>query len=109
MFPAKNYTYSRAVREQSLASSFPLSLRFEHASMAAPPPLNAQPPNDPQGTFPQPWTFPLSQVKPTQVQGGTVKIVDQTTFPAANQMSAIEVTVEPGAMRFVFWSISTLL
>ena len=77
--------------------------------MAAPPPLNAQPPNDPQGTFPQPWTFPLSQVKPTQVQGGTVKIVDQTTFPAANQMSAIEVTVEPGAMRFVFWSISTLL
>ncbi|EJF64740.1 oxalate decarboxylase [Dichomitus squalens LYAD-421 SS1] len=70
---------------------------------STPPPVNQQPPSDPQGTIPQPWTFALSQVKATQVQGGTIKIVDQTTFPASTQISAIEVTVEPGAMREIHW------
>lgn len=67
----------------------------------APPNLNQQPPNDPQGGLPSPFTFALSQVKPQQKSGGTVKIVDETTFPVATQLSALEVTVEPGAMRFV--------
>ena len=81
-------------------SSFSQLLK-PHDCAIAPPPVNQQPPSDPQGTIPQSWTFPLSQVKPTQVESGTVKIVDETTFPVATELSAIEVTVEPGAMRSV--------
>ncbi|KAI1797191.1 oxalate decarboxylase [Ganoderma leucocontextum] len=70
---------------------------------STPPPLNQQPPSDPQGRLPSPFTFALSQVKAKQVAGGTVKTVDETTFPVATELSALEVTVEPGAMRELHW------
>ncbi|KAM5530877.1 hypothetical protein V8D89_015462 [Ganoderma adspersum] len=70
---------------------------------STPPNLNQQPPNDPQGRLPSPFTFALSQVKAQQTSGGTVKIVDEKTFPVATQLSAMEVTVEPGAMRELHW------
>lgn len=73
----------------------------------APPNLNQQPPNDPQGRLPSPFTFALSQVKAQQTSGGTVKIVDEKTFPVATQLSAMEVTVEPGAMRCVSLHMSS--
>ncbi|KAG6825897.1 hypothetical protein H0H92_001935, partial [Tricholoma furcatifolium] len=57
----------------------------------------------PQGTVPQPFSFPFSQVKPTQLSGGTVKVVDSTTFNVATAIAAAEVTVEPGAIRELHW------
>lgn len=81
-----NYTLSRGAR-------------VTNTNLAAPPPDNQQAPKSPQGTIPNPFTFSLSQVKPTQLSGGTVKIVDSTTFTAATAISASEITVEPGAMR----------
>ncbi|KAI0787733.1 RmlC-like cupin domain-containing protein [Fomes fomentarius] len=68
-----------------------------------PPADNARAPPSPQGTIPDPFTFALSKIKPTQLSGGTVKIVDDKMFKAATGISAIEVTVEPGAMRELHW------
>jgi oxalate decarboxylase/phosphoglucose isomerase-like protein (cupin superfamily) len=48
---------------------------------------------------PNPFSFSFSTVKPTQLSGGTVKIVDSSTFKVSKTIAAAEVTVEPGAMR----------
>ncbi|KAF5358732.1 hypothetical protein D9757_012253 [Collybiopsis confluens] len=66
---------------------------------SAVPPDNQKAPVSPQGTVPQSFTFPLSTVNATQLSGGSVKIVDSTTFPASTTISVAEVTVAPGAMR----------
>ena len=41
------------------------------------------------------------------VPGGSVKIVDPTTFPIASTFSAALVTVEPGAMRELHWHLTS--
>lgn len=53
----------------------------------------------PNGGPPNPFSFALSQVNATQLQGGTVKIVDSSTFIVSTAIAAAEVTIEPGAMR----------
>ncbi|GBE90138.1 Probable oxalate [Sparassis crispa] len=58
---------------------------------------------DPQGQVPSPFTFALSQMAPTQLQGGTVKIADSTIFQVATSIAVAEVTVEPGGMREMHW------
>ena len=55
--------------------------------------------SDPQGQVPSPFIFPLSQTKATSLEGGSVKVVDSTTFPVSTQIAVAEVTVEPGAIR----------
>ena len=55
--------------------------------------------SDPQGQVPSPFIFPLSQTKATSLEGGSVKVVDSTTFPISTQIAVAEVTVEPGAIR----------
>lgn len=51
------------------------------------------------GEVPLPYSFALSKVVPTQKEGGTVKIVDSTTFNVSKTIAMAEVTIEPGAMR----------
>lgn len=68
-----------------------------------PPPDTRQPVEDPQGQVPEPFTYELSKVAPTQLEGGTVKIVDSTAFKVAKTIAVAEVTVEPGAMRELHW------
>lgn len=65
----------------------------------APPADNAQPPSDPQGQIPEPFSYEFSKITPTQYAGGTVKIADSTTFNVSKGIAVAEVTVEPGAMR----------
>ena len=66
----------------------------------APPPSDSQNQvSDPQGQVPSPFIFKLSQVNATQLDGGSVKVVDSTTFPVSTAIAVAEVTVEPGAMR----------
>ena len=55
----------------------------------------------PNGVIPNPFAFPFSKVQPTQLNGGTVKIVDSRTFAISTEIAAAEVTVEPGAIRYV--------
>ncbi|KAG6908131.1 hypothetical protein DXG01_005959 [Tephrocybe rancida] len=57
----------------------------------------------PQGVVPDPFSFAFSQVKPTQLSGGTVKVVDTSTFTISKTITAAEVTVEPGAIRELHW------
>ena len=64
------------------------------------PPLdNATDVVSPNGVIPEPFVFPFSKVQPTQLNGGTVKIVDTRTFAISQEIAAAEVTVEPGAIR----------
>ncbi|KAF8071551.1 oxalate decarboxylase [Lyophyllum atratum] len=66
---------------------------------AALPEPDSAGPKSPQGTVPEPFSFQMSKVKPTQLTGGTVKVVDSTTFKISKTISAAEVTVQPGAIR----------
>lgn len=70
---------------------------------AALPEPDSAAPKSPQGSVPDPFSFALSKVKPTQLSGGTVKVVDSTTFKISKTISAAEVTVEPGAIRELHW------
>ncbi|KAJ7266554.1 oxalate decarboxylase [Mycena rebaudengoi] len=74
---------------------------------SAPPPSDAVAVDSPQGTVPDPYTFAMSKVKPTQLSGGSVKIVDSTTFKVSKTIAAVEVTVEPGAIRELHWHPTT--
>ncbi|KJA25022.1 hypothetical protein HYPSUDRAFT_37926 [Hypholoma sublateritium FD-334 SS-4] len=64
---------------------------------------NSSLPVSPAGLIPNPFAFPLSQMEATQLNGGSVKIVDSRSFTAATAISAAEVTVEPGAIRELHW------
>ena len=50
---------------------------------------------------PDNFTFLLSQVEPTKVKGGTMKVVDSRTFKVSTSIAMAEVTVEVGGMRYV--------
>ena len=50
-----------------------------------------------------PYTYHFSQQQPYVVPGGSIKIVDPTTFPIASNFSVAKVTVQPGAMREIHW------
>ncbi|KAF8556530.1 oxalate decarboxylase, partial [Imleria badia] len=67
------------------------------------PPATSQAPSDPQGTVPESFTYSLSQVPITPLSGGSVKVVDSTTFAVSKKIAVAEVTVEPGAMRELHW------
>jgi oxalate decarboxylase/phosphoglucose isomerase-like protein (cupin superfamily) len=64
-----------------------------------PPPISGGEVSDPLGRVPEPFSFALSQVPATPLAGGSVKIVDSTTFKASKTMAVAEVTVNVGAMR----------
>ncbi|KAK0213980.1 oxalate decarboxylase [Armillaria fumosa] len=70
---------------------------------STPPADNASAPESPQGTVPDPYSFALSKANATQLAGGSVKIVDSTTFTVSATIAMAEVTVEPGAIRELHW------
>jgi oxalate decarboxylase family bicupin protein len=49
------------------------------------------------------YSFHLSEQPATEYSGGSVKIIDPTTFPIASGFSAALVTVKPGAIREIHW------
>lgn len=53
-------------------------------------------PND----TPEPYTFAMSKMPVTQLQGGTIKIVDSRTFKVSKTVAVAEVTVEAGGIRY---------
>ena len=63
----------------------------------------------PAGTVPesQSYTYHLSSQEAMQVPGGSVKVVDPTVFPLAQNFSAALITIEPGAMREIHWHLSS--
>lgn len=71
----------------------------------APSNLSAQNITGPDGSIPNPvsYTYHFSQQEPYVVPGGSIKIIDPTTFPIASNFSAALVTIQPGAMREIHW------
>jgi oxalate decarboxylase/phosphoglucose isomerase-like protein (cupin superfamily) len=66
---------------------------------SAPPVSGAVAVANPQGQVPEPLSFAFSNMPVTQLDGGTVKIIDSSTFKISTTIAAAEVTVEPGAIR----------
>lgn len=53
------------------------------------------------------YTYHWSRQEPHEVPGGSVKVLDPTTFPIASGFSAALVTIQPGAMREMHWHTSS--
>ncbi|KAH6674450.1 RmlC-like cupin domain-containing protein [Halenospora varia] len=53
------------------------------------------------------YTYHWSQQQPQYMPGGSVKIIDTTTFPIAKDFSAALVTLQPGAMREIHWHLTS--
>ncbi|KAG6830029.1 hypothetical protein H0H87_009492 [Tephrocybe sp. NHM501043] len=67
------------------------------------------PPEDPTADMavpnntPYPYTYALSKIEPTNTPGGSIKVVDSSTFKVADKISAVEVVVGVGGMRELHW------
>jgi oxalate decarboxylase family bicupin protein len=63
----------------------------------------------PAGLLPdaQAYSYHMSAQEPLVVPGGSVKIVDPSTFPIANNFSMALFTIEPGAMREIHWHLTS--
>jgi oxalate decarboxylase len=55
------------------------------------------------GPVPTSFSYRLLAQEPIRMKGGTVRISDSTTFPAATTIAAAFVEVEPGGMRELHW------
>lgn len=99
------------VPKEVLAKNFQVDISaFDHIPAhelyifpSAPPPEDVTAdmvvPND----TPLAYTYPFSKVNGTQESGGSFKVVDTRTFPAATTISAADVLVEVGGMRELHW------
>lgn len=92
------WSFSPRVRILILDSS-PFFNHMTPTDIHSEPPTSDVAPSDPQGQIPNPFSYPLSKVNATKLDGGTVKIVDSTTFKVSTRIAVADVTVEPGALR----------
>ncbi|GCE06547.1 hypothetical protein KDAU_38760 [Dictyobacter aurantiacus] len=58
---------------------------------------------NPQGPPAHSFAYRLHAQELIKMDGGTVRVVDSTNFPAASTIAAALVEVEPGAMRELHW------
>lgn len=98
------------VPKEVIAKNFQLDITaFDHIPskelyiFPSNPPTSSLAPSDPQGQVPNPFSFPLSIINATKLNGGTVKIVDSSTFKVSTKIAVADVTVEPGALRELHW------
>jgi oxalate decarboxylase len=68
-----------------------------------PGPLASDAVKAPNGPIPMKYSYRLLAQKPMKVEGGQVRIVDSTNFPAATTIAAALVEIEPGAIRELHW------
>jgi hypothetical protein len=73
------------------------------------PPTSDVAPSDPQGQVPNPFSYPLSEVNSTRLNGGSVKIVDSSIFKISTKIAMAEVTVKPGALRELHVGVGVLI
>ena len=59
--------------------------------------------SDPSGFISPAFSYNFSKQEAKQTPGGSVKIVDSTTFPISKTIAAAMVTIKPGAMRELHW------
>lgn len=75
----------------------------------APANISEQNITGPAGVLPinESYTYHFSQQEPYVVPGGSVKIIDSSTFPIASNFAAALLTIEPGAMREIHWHLNS--
>ncbi|KAK5083226.1 hypothetical protein LTR70_008284 [Exophiala xenobiotica] len=103
---AKNFqtdisTFDNLPQQQKyIFNGIPLDQSLEEALAAV---------NGPAGHVPrdQYYSYHASQQAPLEVPGGSVKIVDPTVFPIANNFSMGLFEIEPGAMREIHWHLTS--
>lgn len=85
--------------------NIPAGELFIFPGTEAPEDIQKQNVTGPAGVIPNvdSYSFHWSQQDPIIAPGGTVKIIDSTVFPIAENFAAALVTIHPGAMREVHW------
>ncbi|KIJ50983.1 hypothetical protein M422DRAFT_159145 [Sphaerobolus stellatus SS14] len=68
-----------------------------------PPPLSQDLVSSPQGQVSNPFGLAWSQSPRTPLVGGSVKVLDSTSFPVSQTIAAADVMVEEGGMRELHW------
>ncbi|KIJ42645.1 hypothetical protein M422DRAFT_60349 [Sphaerobolus stellatus SS14] len=68
-----------------------------------PPPLAQDQVPDPQGHAKSPFSHAWSKDPVTSLAGGSVKILDSTTFTVSKTIAAADVVVEKGGLREMHW------
>lgn len=80
---------------------------YEHSRYVfagkVPGPLSTDKVQSPQGAIPEKYSYRFLAQKPLQFQGGQVRIVDSSNFPASMTIAAALVEVEPGGIRELHW------
>ena len=94
---------------ESAFANIPIDVEHERYifSGQVPGPLASDAVQSPAGAAPQTYTHRLLAQEPIKAPGGTARIVDSSTFPAASTIAAAYVEVEPGAMRELHWHPNT--
>ena len=72
-----------------------------------PGPMDTVEIKSPVGKTPVNYSYRLMDQKPIKVEGGQVRIVDSSNFPAASTIAAAYVEIEPGGMREMHWHPNT--
>jgi oxalate decarboxylase len=70
---------------------------------SVPGPIKGDAVASPAGSTPENYAYRLLAQAPIKARGGSVRIVDSTTFPVSNTIAAALVDLEPGAMRELHW------
>lgn len=68
-----------------------------------PGPLSSDKVKSPNGSIPISYSYRLQSQKPISFEGGQVKIIDSSNFPASTAIAAALVEVNPGCMRELHW------
>ncbi len=68
-----------------------------------PGPMDTVEIKSPVGKTPVNYSHRLMDQKPIKLEGGQVRIVDSSNFPAASTIAAAYVEIEPGGMREMHW------
>lgn len=87
----------------SAFSNIPAKQLYIFPGPSPPSSIEQDQPKSPSGTVPSPFSFAWSQSKTTNLAGGTVKVLDSTTFPVSKTIAAAEVTINKGGMRELHW------
>ncbi len=90
---------------ESAFDNLPQDVEHTRWIFAGKPPgsMASQTIQSPAGTVPTPYSYRLSAQTPIKVEGGQVRIVDSSNFPAATTIAAALVEIEPGGLRELHW------
>ena len=92
----------------SAFTNLPTGQLYIFPGTPAPTNITEQNVTGPAGSMPnsQAFSYHWSEQAPYEVPGGSVKILDKSTFPVTD-LSAALVTIKPGAMREIHWHLTS--